>query len=78
MTKKRTQKEKVVRHLLDSGNITPLDAFRDYGIMRLSAIIFNLKEEGFIFETEIETSLNRFKEKCKFARYTLILAPSEI
>ncbi len=78
MTKKLTQKEKVIRHLTESGNITPLDAFREYGIMRLSAIIFNLKEEGFIFETEIETSVNRFKEKCKFARYTLLVDPSEI
>ena len=41
---KLNQKEKVMRHLNNYGSITPLDAFRDYGIMRLAAVIFNLKE----------------------------------
>lgn len=69
---KLTQKEKVLRHLKEVGSITPLDAMREYAIMRLSAIIFNLKDEGYNIKSEIETSKNRFGEKCKFSRYTLV------
>lgn len=69
---KLSQKEKVLRHLKEVGSITPLDAMREYAIMRLSAIIFNLKDEGYDIKSEIETSKNRFGEKCKFSRYTLV------
>ena len=66
-----TQKDKVLRHLEHYGTITPLDAFRDYAIMRLSAIIFNLRDEGYNIKSDTEKSTNRFGEPCKYARYTL-------
>lgn len=66
-----TQKDKVLRHLEHYGTITPLDAFRDYAIMRLSAIIFNLRDEGYIIKSDIEKSVNRFNEPCRYAKYTM-------
>ena len=33
-------------HLQRGKTITPLEALREYGSLRLSAIIFNLKKEG--------------------------------
>tara|TARA_R100001460_G_scaffold7790_3_gene19576 strand:- start:3315 stop:3548 length:234 start_codon:yes stop_codon:yes gene_type:complete len=66
-----TQKDKVLRHLENYGTITPLDAFRDYAIMRLSSIIFILRDEGYNIKSDTEKSINRFGEPCKYARYTL-------
>ena len=70
--KKMTQKDKVIRHLKEVGGITPLDAFNDYAIMRLSAIIFELKDEGYNIKSEMVSSKNRFQEKVSFAKYTLV------
>ena len=39
--------QKVLEHLLKGKTISPLEAFNRYKTMRLSAIIFNLKEEGY-------------------------------
>ena len=39
--------KKVLEHLLKGNTISPLEAFNRYKTMRLSAIIFNLKEEGY-------------------------------
>ena len=36
----RSQSNVVIQHLLNYGSITSMEAFRDYGITRLSAIIF--------------------------------------
>ena len=60
-----------MRHLNNYGSITPLDAFRDYGIMRLAAVIFNLKEDGKNIESEMISSSNRFGEKVNFSEYKL-------
>jgi len=68
---KFNQKQKVMRHLNNYGSITPLDAFRDYGIMRLAAVIFNLKEDGNNIESEMISSSNRFGEKVNFSEYKL-------
>ena len=68
---KLNQKEKVMRHLNNYGSITPLDAFRDYGIMRLAAVIFNLKEDGNDIDSEMISSSNRFGEKVSFSEYKL-------
>ena len=38
-----TQNEAVLRHLLDNGGITSLEAMERYGIMRLGARIYDLK-----------------------------------
>tara|TARA_R100001244_G_scaffold113101_1_gene83729 strand:- start:1397 stop:1645 length:249 start_codon:yes stop_codon:yes gene_type:complete len=73
---KLNQKEKVMRHLNNYGSITPLDAFRDYGIMRLAAVIFNLKEDGRNISSKMTTSSNRFGEKVNFSEYTLLQSSS--
>jgi hypothetical protein len=68
---KLNQKEKVIRHLNEYGTITPLDAFSYYGMMRLAAVIFNLKEDGYSFSSETVSSLNRFGEKVSYSKYQL-------
>tara|TARA_R110001606_G_scaffold392389_1_gene561266 strand:+ start:215 stop:445 length:231 start_codon:yes stop_codon:yes gene_type:complete len=68
---KLNQKEKVIRHLNEYGTITPLDAFRDYGMMRLAAVIFNLKEDGYDIDSAMVSASNRFGEKVNFSEYKL-------
>lgn len=48
-----TQKSMIRRHLLEGKSITQLDALRLYGALRLSAIIFDLRDEGLDIVTEI-------------------------
>jgi len=69
--KKLSQKDKVLRHLQQVGSITPLDAFNDYAIMRLTSRICELKDEGHNIKSELISSQNRFGEKVSFSKYTL-------
>lgn len=41
-----TQKERILKYLNDFGSITPLEAMRDLGVMRLSARIMELNRNG--------------------------------
>ena len=43
----------------------------DLGIMRLAARISDLKEDGYIIQTEMETGKNRDGEPVRYARYFL-------
>ena len=73
-----TQKELVLRHLQDFGSITSMDAFNDYGITRLSAVIFDLREMGHKIKTNNETRLNRYQVPTTYARYTLEREPEQM
>lgn len=68
--KRVTQKERVLDFIKKEGSITSLDAFRELGCTRLSAVIFNLKEEGYEFETKFEARKNRWGDTVSFARYS--------
>jgi hypothetical protein len=62
-----SQTEKVKRHLEKEGSITPLEALYDYGCMRLSGRIYDLKKQGIKIKTEHER-----KGEKMYARYKLI------
>lgn len=47
-----SQKAMIRAHLLDGKSITPLEALNKFGSLRLSAIIFRLREEGLPIEME--------------------------
>lgn len=66
-----TQCEKILRHLKDYGSITPMEALRDYGCMRLGARIYDLKRRGHDIDSALETGENRYGERISYARYTL-------
>ena len=77
MAKKRktpTQMERVVQHLQDFNTITSREAFNDYGISRLSAIIWRLRKRGYKIETHRTYSFNRYGDKVNFATYELLSA----
>jgi hypothetical protein len=49
-----TQNQLILKHLRNEGNITSWDAIQHYGITRLSAVIFNLREMGLPIKTEMK------------------------
>lgn len=58
----------VLKHLELNGTITSVEAWEIYGITRLSARIAELREFNNIL-TEYETTVNRFGETVRFAKY---------
>ena len=69
--KKLTQKDKIIDYIHKYGSITPLDALREFGCMRLATRIFELKEDGYKIKTVIEKSKNKNGEPVHYARYYL-------
>lgn len=65
-----SQKRMALDYIREFGSITPIDASRDLRIARLSAVVFNLREEGHDIEKVIETSKNRFGNRTRYARYS--------
>lgn len=47
------------------------EAMRDYGVMRFAYRISYLKKKGYKIVSKIETSVNRFGENTRYARYSL-------
>ena len=66
--KKKPPTEKILDHLKMFGSITPLEAMKEYGCMRLAAVIFTLKDE-YSIATEMLDSKNRFGDKVRYAKY---------
>ena len=66
-----TQNELVLNHLRKHHKITDLEAYRDLGVRRLSAIIWNLRTSGIMIRTENTTRPNRFGKPTTFATYIL-------
>ena len=67
-----TQKERIIKYLQDFGSITPLEAMRDLGIMRLAARISELVRAGWKIIRETESSKNRYGQTTRYARYRLV------
>lgn len=70
--KKLTQKERVLRHLTDFGSITSLEAIKEYGITRLSAVIYNLKKDGYVLTDKTIKGKNRYGEPTHFKQYSFV------
>lgn len=66
-----TQCDRILRHLEDVGEITPMDAIQDYGVMRLGARIWDLKRRGYPITSEMVKGKNRYGEPTHWARYRL-------
>lgn len=66
---KRTQADRVLEYIKKFGSITTLEAYRDLGVTRLSARIFELRARGLEIDSTNVTSKNRFGERCTYAKY---------
>ena len=68
ISSKKSQKEAILRHMQEYGNITPMDALRLYKCFRLSARIKELEYDGYLIHHDLITIGG-----IKYAVYTLII-----
>lgn len=62
----------IVKDLLTSGkSITSMEAFKKYGMTRLSGIIFVLRQRGYNIDTIMLEGKNRFGKDTRYAKYRL-------
>ena len=66
---KDTHYYRILKHLQNFGSITSFDAIRKFGATRLSAVIFDLRQDGYIIDTVMESGRNRYGKIIKYARY---------
>lgn len=65
----------VLQWLQTGAGISSMDAIKNFGATRLSAIIFNLRKQGYDIETVTCKGTDRFGNKMQFARYYLRDSP---
>lgn len=69
-------KTKAVLQWIQTGaGISSMEAIKNFGTTRLSAIIFNLRKAGYDIETVTCEGTDRFGNKMTFARYYLRDSP---
>ena len=68
---KKTQSERVLDYMKEFGSISSLEAFKDLGITRLSARIYELERQGHNIERKQQSMRNRYNEKTTFTRYSV-------
>ena len=69
----RGQRNEVMKHLLEKGELTSMEAFDLYGCTRLAALVHDFRSMGYEIVTVYEESKNRYGETCRYARY--VIAP---
>lgn len=68
--KRFTHADRIEQYLRDRGSITSWEAIKEFGITRLSAVIYILRNERDLdIETRYETMKNRYGDSVTFARY---------
>lgn len=71
--KKKSQNEMILKYLqTHKRGITPAQAYEKFGVLRLSARIYNLKEQGNHISTTIVEVKNRVGDPCRVALYRLM------
>ena len=68
----KNQADTIYEHLKAYGSITTWEAIREYGITRLSAMIYILKKEGYKIISEWEEGTSRTGRKVKWKKYILM------
>lgn len=67
----KNQRERVLDYIDEFGSISAMEAFRDLGIMQLSARLVELEREGHRFNKKQESALNRYGERIYYTRYSI-------
>ena len=69
---KLSQKEEIFTYMCEHGHITPLEAVRDLGCLRLAARIADLEKLGFSIRHDTTEVRNRFGRICRVTSYSLV------
>lgn len=68
----KTQNDDILEHLKTHKGITSFDAFKLYGVTRISARIFDLRERGHNIINVEHESVDRRGKKVRFVEYRLV------
>lgn len=74
---KFSQRDDIIHHLMTEGSITAWEAIKEYGSTRLSAIVYELRKQGWNIESEMVTAKNRYGNPVTFARYHFKSKPAD-
>lgn len=66
---KKSQVSVILDRLLSGKSVTSYEAFKKYGITRLSSVIFMLRNRGYNIKTEIIKSKSRYGNESQYAKY---------
>ena len=66
-----TQNELILGYMREFGSITPLEAMRDLGVMRLASRISDMRTLGYPIISEWAEVKNRYGKKTKVKKYSL-------
>lgn len=69
--KPTNQKEEILKHLLDFGTITSIEAIEMYGVTRLSDKIYLLRKEGYSILTNSRKFTNRYGNVSTYGVYKI-------
>ena len=65
-----SQYERILNYMNEFGSISPMEAFNDLGITKLSTRISEMRADGLEFHQEWEVRKNRYGEKVRYMRYS--------
>lgn len=68
---KNYQKNLVLNYLRNNSSITSVEAWKAFGITRLSAVVFVLRKAGYNIVTLMIEGSNRYGRSCRYAKYVL-------
>ena len=66
-----TQREAIIKYITEFGSITPMEAFADLGITKLSTRISEMRKEGMVFKIETVRMKNRYGKPTSYCKYSL-------
>ena len=64
-----SQYEMILNYIDQFGSISPMEAFMDLGITKLSTRISEMRKAGYEFSKAMESRENRFGKVCHYMRY---------
>lgn len=63
------QQYQILWYIVTFGSISPMEAFSDLGVTKLSTRVSEMKVLGIQFDQDFEGRENRFGKKVRFMRY---------
>lgn len=77
MKAKTTQKAEVLKHFIEKGSLTSMEAFKKYGATRLASIVHDLRKQGHDIETITMEGSTRYGGYTQYAKYVYHKGPKE-
>jgi len=68
----QTQNDRLLNYLERNGDINPMQALSELGVLRLAARVRDLRDAGIKIDKTTTKVCNRFGEACRVAKYRLV------